>query len=298
MKNLIIRLETKCSAGLDQCGVYRYAESPDFQPLLLSFCADDGPVQTVDLINGRPPPEILDALTQKEIIKWSLDGTSARICFSRWGKDHGILLNAMADSEYIQPDGWRSTMVWCAALCLPNSFAKVCQILGIEQEEWNTRIPEAGECILWNAFRFWSQGQLEAERKLLHWLSRFPQPDWLWEEYCLDQKINDRGIGLDVEFVQQILQRQEKLLLAARQKYHAMEQSVCADGRIRGTLQFYGAPRTGRWSSQLVQNLPKTNLDLSSLIEVKELVRAGKWKELQSRWPNVSYLLSHVFPRL
>lgn len=294
MKNLIIRLETKCSAGLDQCGVYRYAESSDFQPLLLSFCADDGPVQTVDLTNGRPPPEILDALTQKKIIKWSLDGTAARICLSRWRKDHGIPLNAQTDSKYIQPKGWRSTMVWCAALGLPTSFAKVCQILGIEQEEWNLHIPDAGEYILWNAFRFWSQEQLEAERKLLHWLSRFPQPDWLWEEYCLDQRINDRGIGLDVEFVQQALQWQEKLSPAARQKYLAMEQAVCADGRIRGTLQFYGAPRTGRWSSQLVQNLPKTNLDLSTLTEVKELVRAGKWKELQSRWPNVPYLLSQM----
>ena len=97
MKNLIIRLETKCSAGLDQCGVYRYAESSDFQPLLLSFCADDGPVQTVDLTTGRPPPEILDALTQKEIIKWSLDGTAARTCLSRWMKDHGIPLNAQTD---------------------------------------------------------------------------------------------------------------------------------------------------------------------------------------------------------
>ena len=294
MKNLIIRLETKCSAGLDQCGVYRYAESSDFQPLLLSFCADDGPMQTVDLTTGRPPPEILDALTQKEIIKWSLDGTAARICLSRWMKDHGIPLNAQTDPKYIQPEGWRSTMVWCAALGLPTSFAKVCQILGIEQEEWTLRIPNAGECILWKAFQFWSQEQLEAERKLLHWLSRFPQPDWLWEEYFLDQKINDRGIGLDVEFVQQVLQRQEKLSPTARQKYYAMEQAVCADGRIRGTLQFYGTPRTGRWSSQLVQNLPKTNLDLSALTEVKELVRAGKWKELQSRRPNVPYLLSQM----
>lgn len=294
MKNLIIRLETKCSAGLDRCGVYRHAESPDFQPLLLNFCADDGPMQTVDLTNGRPPPEILDALTQKEIIKWSLDGTAARIYLSRWMKDHGIPLNAQAGSEYIRPEGWRSTMVWCAALGLPTSFAKVCQILGIEQEEWTLRIPNAGECILWDAFRFWSQEQLETERKLLRWLSRFPQPDWLWEEYCLDQRINDRGIGLDVEFVQQALQWQEKLSPAARQKYHAMEQAVCADGRIRGTLKFYGAPRTGRWSSQLMQNLPKTNLDLSTLTEVKELVRAGKWKELQSRWPNVPYLLSQM----
>lgn len=294
MKNLIIRLETKCSAGLDRCGVYRHAESPDFQPLLLNFCADDGPMQTVDLTNGRPPPEILDALTQKKIIKWSLNGTAARICLSRWMEVHGIPPDAQTDSKYIHPKGWRSTMVWCAALGLPTSFSKVCQILGIKQEEWDLRIPETGECILWNAFRFWSQEQLEAERKLLHWLSRFPQPDWLWAEYCLDQKINDRGIGLDVEFVQQALQRQEKLSLAARQKYHAMEQAVCADGRIRGTLQFYGAPRTGRWSSQLVQNLPKTNLDLSTLTEVKELVRAGKWKELQSRWPDVPYLLSQM----
>lgn len=144
MKMLSIDIETYSSADLQQCGVYRYAEAPDFEILLLAYSADGFPVRVVDLACGeRIPEEVLDALTDKGVTKWAFNASFERICLSRHLKDLGLPLDPRHDdrtspterARYLNPEGWRCTMVWSATMGLPLSLEGVGAVLGIEKQK-------------------------------------------------------------------------------------------------------------------------------------------------------------------
>ena len=91
MKTISIDIETYSSRSLQKCGVYRYAESPDFEILLFGYSVDGGPVTVVDLACGEKiPEEILDALTDDEVIKWAFNAQFERVCLSRFLADQDM----------------------------------------------------------------------------------------------------------------------------------------------------------------------------------------------------------------
>ena len=221
MRTLSIDLETYSDQSLAKTGVYRYVESPDFEILLFAYSVDGGPVQQIDLACGeKVPSEILSALDDDKVTKWAFNANFERICLSRFlGYPTG---------DYLEPDSWKCSMIWAAYMGLPLSLEGAGAVLGLEKQKLTegkdlikyfcqpcaptksngqrTRnLPEHSPD-KWLAFKRYNIRDVETEMSIQARLSKYPVPDSVWEEYHLDQEINDRGVGLDMELVRQAIQ--------------------------------------------------------------------------------------------
>lgn len=235
MKTLSIDIETFSSIDLSKCGVYKYTEAPDFDILLFGYSIDGGQVQEVDLACGEIiPPEVIAALTDNSVIKWAYNAQFERICLSRWLRDHGHFNNAgysVSDDtvgNYLDPISWKCTMVWAAYMGLPLSLEGSGAVLGLGKQ----KLAEGKELIKyfcqpcaatkanggrtrnlpdhapdkWVAFKSYNIRDVEVEISIQGKLAKFPVPDPVWDEYHLDQEINDRGVALDMELVRQAIE--------------------------------------------------------------------------------------------
>ncbi|MBQ8835548.1 MAG: DNA polymerase [Oscillospiraceae bacterium] len=220
MKNLSIDIETYSDQPLPKTGVYRYVESPVFEILLFSYSVDGAPVQLVDLACGEKiPEEIIAALTDDSVLKWAFNATFERICLSRY--------LGLPTGEYLEPDSWRCSMVWAATMGLPLSLEGVGAVLGLEKQKLTegkdlikyfcqpcaptktngqrTRNLPAHAPEKWLAFRKYNIRDVETEMAIQARLAKYPVPESTWEEYHIDQEINDRGVALDMELVKQAI---------------------------------------------------------------------------------------------
>lgn len=216
MQCLSIDIETYSSVNLQKSGVYKYAESPDFDILLFGYSVDGGAVQVIDLACGEKiPAEIVDALSDKSVIKWAFNAQFERVCLSNYL------------DTWLSPDSWHCTMVWSATLGLPLSLEGVGAVLGLEKQKLTegknlikyfcvpcaptrtnggrTRNLPQHDMEKWEQFKAYNLRDVETEMSIQKKLSRFPVPDFIWDEYHLDQEINDRGIGLDMTLVEQAI---------------------------------------------------------------------------------------------
>lgn len=222
MRTLSIDIETFSSVDLAKSGVYRYAEAPDFEILLFGYSVDAGPVQVVDFACGEKiPKEIQQAILDNNVTKWAFNAQFERICLSKY---FGI---------HLAPDSWRCTMVWSAYLGLPLSLEGAAIVTGADKKKLTkgkeliryfsvpckptvtnggrTRnLPEhAPE--KWNSFKAYNLRDVEVELSIQEKLQKFPMPEEEWNNYILDQQINDRGIQLDLELVKKAIQCDEKV---------------------------------------------------------------------------------------
>ena len=221
MKTLSIDIETYSDQNLAKCGVYRYVESPVFEILLFSYSIDGSPVQIVDLACGETiPADVVAALTDVTVTKWAFNATFERICLSRYlGYPTG---------DYLEPDSWRCSMIWAATMGLPLSLEGVGAVLGLEKQKLTegkelikyfcqpcaptksngqrTRNLPAHAPGKWLAFKKYNIRDVETEMSIQTRLAKYPVPDSVWDEYHLDQEINDRGVALDMELVRQAIQ--------------------------------------------------------------------------------------------
>lgn len=223
MKTLSIDIETYSSVDLTRSGVYKYTESPDFQILLFGYAIDEGDVHVVDLASGRKiPEEILSALTDPLITKWAFNANFERICLSRYlrefypeyfssyGYDEAV-------SRYLDPLGWKCTMVLSASLGLPLSLKAVGEALHLEEQKMEEgarlirkfSVPGGNGRVLpkdspedWALFKAYNKRDVEVEMEIRKALEPFPVSPNLWDEYHRDQAINDRGILVDRNFVE------------------------------------------------------------------------------------------------
>lgn len=241
LKSISWDLETYSSVDLTKCGVYRYCESEDFEILLAAYSIDGGAVQVTDLACGEKlPQEILDALEDETVEKWSYNSQFERICLSQ-------LLGYPA-GDYLAPESWRCSMVWASTLGLPRSLESVGAVLGLEKQKLTegkdliryfcvpckptkanggrTRNRPEHDPEKWERFKAYNLRDVETEMQIQKRLSKFPVPDAIWEEYHLDQEINDRGIGVDMELVRQAIAidaRSRERLTAAMQELTELE---------------------------------------------------------------------------
>lgn len=236
MKTLSIDIETYSSANLTKTGVYRYVEAPDFEILLFGYSIDSQPVRVVDLACGEKiPEEVLAALEDESVIKWAFNAAFERICLSRF--------LGLPTGEYLDPESWRCSMIWAATMGLPLSLEGVGTVLGLEKQ----KLTEGKDLIKyfcqpcaptksngqrtrnrpfhapdkWAAFKRYNLRDVETEMGIQQKLRKFPVPDAVWEEYHIDQEINDRGVRLDMELVHQAIEMdtrsRQKLTDAMRQ---------------------------------------------------------------------------------
>ena len=222
MKRLSIDLETYSSVDLGKSGVYKYAESEDFEILLFAYSIDDGEVKVIDLASGEIiPEEILSALSDESIEKWAFNANFERVCLSRFL------------GERLKPQGWYCTMIWSAYLGLPLSLEKVGEVLKLDKQKMNegkaliryfsipckptktngmrTRNLPHHDLEKWSTFKEYNQRDVETEMAIKKKLSAFTMPYSEWENYWIDQNINDRGILIDEVLVDSAIKFDEIL---------------------------------------------------------------------------------------
>lgn len=218
MTDLFIDLETYSSVSLPKSGVYKYAESPDFEVLLFGYSEDGNDVKVVDLAMGETiPSHIISALTDAKVNKWAFNAQFERVCLSKF--------LGMPTGTYLSPHSWFCTMVWGATLGLPLSLETVGAVLGLEKQKlkegkdliryfctpYKTKTEEllrhypSDAPDKWNLFKEYNKRDVETELAIHHKLHKFPVKDSEWINYHLDQEINDRGIMLDIPFVKQAI---------------------------------------------------------------------------------------------
>jgi DNA polymerase len=234
IKQLVCDIETFSSVDLKKSGVYKYAESPDFEILLFGYSVDGGDVQVIDFTAGETlPREIIDALTDGNVQKWAFNANFERVCLSRHLSDMGISPDPFADNHhsadilgsarYLNPESWRCSMIWSAYMGMPLSLEGAGAVLGLEKQ----KLTEGKDLIRyfckpcnptiangkrtrnlpkhapdkWDSFRAYNIRDVETEMSIQAKLAKFPEPDEVWDEYTLDQEINDRGVQLDMTLV-------------------------------------------------------------------------------------------------
>lgn len=252
---LSIDVETFSNVDLKKCGVYKYAESPDFEILLFGVSVDGGEVTVYDLASGDTvPEEIIKALSDDSVIKWAYNASFERVCLSVWLRrnypQHFSSYSIEEDTvrNYLDPSSWRCSLVWGAYMGLPLSLEGIGKVLKLENQKMaegkaliryfcvpckptkanggRTRNLPEHDPVKWSTFIAYNKRDVETEMAIQQKLSKFPVPDFLWEEYHLDQEINDRGIQLDMVLVEQAIaidERSREELSAKMQQLTALE---------------------------------------------------------------------------
>ena len=276
MKTINIDIETFSSINISKSGVYKYVESEDFEVLLFAYSIDGGKTEIVDIVNGEElSEEIIQALLDDNVIKWAFNAQFERICLSRFLK--------LTKGTYLNPKSWRCTMIWSAYMGLPFSLEGVGKVLGLEKQKLiegkdlikyfcvpctptksngfrNRNFPYHDK-IKWEAFKTYNIRDVDTEKEIQCKLMKFPVPDFIWEEYHLDQEINDRGIKVDLDFVDRVIALDDKV----RTKLMSELQILTELENPNSVLQLKG------WLSE--QGIETESLDKKS---VKELVKVTK----------------------
>ena len=253
--SLEIDIESFSSVDLKKCGVYKYAESPDFEILLFGVSVDGGEVTVYDLASGDTvPEEIIKALSDDSVIKWAYNASFERVCLSVWLRrnypQHFSSYSIEEDTirNYLDPSSWRCSLVWGAYMGLPLSLEGIGKVLKLENQKMaegkaliryfcvpckptkanggRTRNLPEHDPVKWSTFIAYNKRDVETEMAIQQKLSKFPVPDFLWEEYHLDQEINDRGIQLDMALVEQAIaidERSREELSAKMRQLTALE---------------------------------------------------------------------------
>lgn len=239
MKELSIDLETYSDIDISKCGAYKYAESDNFEILLFGVSVNNGPVVVYDLTSGDEiPAEILAALSDENVTKWAFNASFERVCLSNWLRKHHPkyfkTYNTQGDpvQNFLDPASWKCTMIWSAYMGLPLSLEGVGSVLKLQ----NQKMKEGKDLIKyfcspckptkvnggrtrnlpehapdkWETFKTYNRRDVEVELAIKQRLSKFPVPDSVWHEYHIDQEINDRGIMLDMDVVENAIAFDEK----------------------------------------------------------------------------------------
>lgn len=367
-RTLAIDIETYSDVDLISCGVYKYSSSPHFEILLIAYSVDDEETVCIDVANGEEPPkEFMEMLLDDTVTKTAFNANFERTCFSNFYQ------------HSFRPEAWRCTAVQAAMLALPLSLEGVGAVLGLDKQ----KMTEGKELIKyfcspckatksnggrirnlpkdapekWRQFKTYCIRDVDVEKQIRQRLAKFPIPRREQEIYCLDQRINDRGImvdrnlvnhavacdllyketatarayeltglenpnsvsqlklwlkekGLEVDSlakdtvkdlsmkaegdVQEVLKLRLATSKTSVKKYEAIDRSVCAENRVHGLLQFYGANRTGRWAGRLVQihNLPQNHLPDLEL--ARALVSEGRYEEVELFYESTPNVLSEL----
>lgn len=276
MKTINIDIETFSSINISKSGVYKYVESEDFEVLLFAYSIDGGKTEIVDIANGEElSEEIIQALLDDNVIKWAFNAQFERICLSRFLK--------LPKGTYLNPKSWRCTMIWSAYMGLPFSLEGVGKVLGLEKQKLiegkdlikyfcvpctptksngfrNRNFPYHDK-IKWEAFKTYNIRDVDTEKEIQCKLMKFLVPDFIWEEYNLDQEINDRGIKVDLDFVNRVIALDDKV----RTKLMSELQILTELENPNSVVQLKG------WLSE--QGVETKSLDKKS---VKELVKVTK----------------------
>lgn len=315
IQKLSIDLETFSDVDLAKCGLYKYAESPNFEILLFGYAVDGGEVHVVDLAQGEQIPEdVLSALTDDSVIKWGFNVAFERVCLSRYLSDRGISLDPFHDNHplsqecarFLNPESWRCSMIWAATLGLPLSLKGVGAVLKLDDQKMDegkalikyfsvpcaptksnggrTRNMPSDDPEKWSVFKAYNKRDVEVEMAIQQRLTNYPVPDAVWDEYHIDQEINDRGVRLDMDLVKEAIEmdtRSRKELTAAMREITELDNPNSVQ-QMKQWLKGNGL-ETDSLGKKVVAELIKTAPpELQNVLELRQQLAKSSVKKYQT----------------
>ena len=310
---LSIDLETFSDVDLKKCGVYKYAESPDFEILLFGVSVDGGEVTVYDLASGATVPEdIIQALADDSVIKWAYNASFERVCLSVWlRRNYPQYFSSYSIEEdtvrnYLDPTSWRCSLVWGAYMGLPLSLDGIGKVLKLENQKMaegkaliryfcvpckptkanggRTRNLPEHDPVKWSTFIAYNKRDVETEMAIQQKLSKFPVPDFLWEEYHLDQEINDRGIQLDMVLVEQAIaidERSREELSAKMRQLTALENPNSVQ-QMKEWLTKHGLEVDSLDKKSVKELLKTAPPELAEVLELRQQLAKSSVKKYQA----------------
>lgn len=313
MHNLSIDIETYSSADLSKVGVYKYSEADDFEILLFGYSIDHGPVSCVDLASGEElPQEILKALTDPGVLKWAFNCMFERVCISAYLRRHHpdfFESYSMAEDTvgaYLNPTSWRCSMVWSAYRGLPLSLAQVGEVLGLKDKKMQegkdlirffsvpckatktngsrTRNAPADDPGKWSLFKSYNIRDVEVEVQIQERLKRYPVPEAVWEEYRIDQEINDRGILVDTKLVKNAIAIDEhthQTLMSKMADLTGLENPGSVQ-QLKGYLARNGLVTNTLGKKAVVEMLEKAPEEIKEVLMLRQQTAKSSIKKYQT----------------
>lgn len=313
MKTISIDLETYSDVDLQKCGVYKYAQSDSFEILLFGYSVDGGEVVVADLAQGEViPDEIIKAVTDENVIKWAFNASFERVCLSEYLRKHyekdfrsySILEDTVGD--YLDPSSWRCSMIWSAYMGLPLSLAGVGAVLGLEEQKLTegkdliryfcvpckptkvnggrTRNLPVHDKAKWEMFKKYNKRDVEVEMSIQEKLAKFPVPEFVWEEYHLDQEINDRGIALDMVVVGNAIifdERSKSILSEKMQELTGLDNPNSVQ-QMKGWLSENGLEMESLGKKEVAEVLNTAPEPLKTVLSLRQQLAKSSVKKYQA----------------
>ena len=301
MKTLSIDLETFSDVDIAKCGAYKYAQSPNFEILLFGYSIDGGEVQVIDMAQGEKIPEdILEMIVDENVLKTAYNAVFERVCLSTYlHRHHPNLIN----SRYLSPYSWHCTLVWAAYCGYPLSLKDAGAALGLEKQ----KLEEGKELIRyfcvpcnptkvnggrtrnlpehakekWELFVSYNKRDVEVELQIQDKLSFNPVPDSVWDEYHIDQEINDRGILVDMQMVENAIKldkRTRDVLVSTMQKITELENPNSVQ-QLRGWLGKSGMEMNSLGKKDVAAILPNTTGDVKKVLQLRQQLAKSSVKK-------------------
>ena len=313
IRTLSIDLETFSDVDLKKCGVYKYVESPNFEILLFGVSVDGGEVMVYDLASGDTvPEEIIKALSDDGVTKWAYNASFERICLSAWLRRNypqhfrSYSIDEDTVGDYLDPSSWKCSLVWGAYMGLPLSLEGIGAVLKLDSQKMaegkaliryfcvpckptkanggRTRNLPKHDPVKWSTFVAYNKRDVETEMAIQQKLSKFPVPDFLWDEYHLDQEINDRGIQLDMAVVEQAIaidERSREELSAKMQRLTSLENPNSVQ-QMKDWLTKHGL-EVDSLDKKAVNELLKTAPpELAEVLELRQQLAKSSVKKYQA----------------
>lgn len=301
MMTLSIDLETFSDVDIAKCGAYKYAESPNFEILLFAYSIDGGEVQVIDLAQGEEiPEEIIHMVVDEKVMKTAYNAVFERVCLSTYLHRH---YPSLISSRYLSPYSWRCTMVWAAYCGYPLSLKDAGMALGLEKQ----KLEEGKELIRyfcvpcnptktnggrtrnlpihakekWELFKRYNKRDVEVELQIQDKLSFNPVPDSVWDEYHIDQEINDRGILVDMQMVENAIRldkRTRDVLVSTMQKITELENPNSVQ-QLREWLGKSGTEMDSLDKKDVAAILPNTTGDVKKVLQLRQQLAKSSVKK-------------------
>ena len=313
MKEMSIDLETYSDVNITKCGAYKYAESDEFEILLFGVSVDGGPVVVYDLACGNSiPDEILAALSDANVTKWAFNASFERVCLSNWLKKHrpeyftGYSIPEDPAGQYLDPASWKCSMIWSAYMGLPLSLEGVGAVLKLQDQKLKegkdliryfctpckptkanggrTRNLPKHDPEKWELFKKYNQRDVEVEMAIQKRLSKYPVPEFIWDEYHLDQEINDRGIMLDMDVVENAIAFDEKsksALMLQMQNLTGIDNPNSV-AQMKEWLSDNGIEAESLGKKDVKNMIPETNGDIKEALTLRLQLAKSSVKKYQA----------------
>lgn len=282
MRTLAIDIETYSDVSLPDCGVHKYVSSEQFEILLFAYSADNGDTRIIDMASGEKlPDEVMEALKDDSVIKTAYNAVFERICISRY---FGLSL---------KPEAWRCTLVQASMLSLPLSLEGVGEALHLDKKKMGegkeliryfcmpckatktnggrTRNLPSDAPDKWELFKTYCIRDVDVEKQIRKKLENYPIPDREQELYCMDQRINDRGIMVDTGLVEKAIACDLLYKEAATKKAYELSglENPNSVSQLKGWLEEKGIEADSLAKKTVEELVDKTDGDVKKMLKLR-----------------------------